>query len=291
MATPGPTAHIYFSQRLRLHYVDWGNDAASPLLLIHGGRDHCRNWDWLAEALRDQYHIVAPDLRGHGDSRWMVGGSYVTIDYVYDIAQLVSQASLAPVTIIGHSLGATIALLYAGIYPASVRRVVAIEGLGSPELAPAQRERPPHVRMREWMDELRRLSARMPRRYPTLEDALQRMQEENRHLTPAQARHLTVHGSNRNEDGSYSWKFDNYVRAFPPIGLPEDDTQALYARVECPVLLVAGSESWNVDPAQEARVSRLANATHAVIERAGHWVHHDRLEAFLDVVRPFLSAA
>ena len=65
---PGPTSHSYFSQRLRLHYVDWGNADAPPLLLVHGGRDHCRNWDWLAEALREEWHIIAPDLRGHAHS-------------------------------------------------------------------------------------------------------------------------------------------------------------------------------------------------------------------------------
>ena len=64
----GPNSHTYFSQRLRLHYVDWGNEQAPPLLLVHGGRDHCRNWDWVAEALRDDYHIIAPDLRGYGDT-------------------------------------------------------------------------------------------------------------------------------------------------------------------------------------------------------------------------------
>jgi len=61
----GPTSRIYFSQRLRLHYVDWGNPEAPPLLLVHGGRDHCRNWDWLAAALRHDWHVLAPDLRGH----------------------------------------------------------------------------------------------------------------------------------------------------------------------------------------------------------------------------------
>ncbi|MGA3002432.1 MAG: alpha/beta fold hydrolase, partial [Acetobacteraceae bacterium] len=66
----GPTSRIYFSQRLRLHYVDWGNPDAPPLLLVHGGRDHCRNWDWVATALQDEYHVIAPDLRGHGDSQW-----------------------------------------------------------------------------------------------------------------------------------------------------------------------------------------------------------------------------
>ncbi len=72
----GPTSRIYFSQRLRLHYVDWGNPDAPPLILVHGGRDHCRNWDRLAQALRHDWHILAPDLRGHGDSQWSPDGSY-----------------------------------------------------------------------------------------------------------------------------------------------------------------------------------------------------------------------
>src|SRR5690606_34122253 len=59
----GPSSQFYFSQRLRLHYVDWGNEGAPPLLMIHGGRDHCRNWDWTAQAMRERYHVIAPDLR------------------------------------------------------------------------------------------------------------------------------------------------------------------------------------------------------------------------------------
>ena len=129
---PGPTSHTYFSQRLRLHYVDWGNAGKPPLLLVHGGRDHCRNWDWAAEALRDSWHIIAPDLRGHGDSQWSTDGSYSMAGYIYDLAQLIHQQRLAPVTIVAHSLGGNIALRYAGIYPETVARLAAIEGLGPP---------------------------------------------------------------------------------------------------------------------------------------------------------------
>ncbi|MGA8197219.1 MAG: alpha/beta fold hydrolase, partial [Acetobacteraceae bacterium] len=82
----GPTSRVYFSQRLRLHYVDWGNLSAPPLILVHGGRDHCRNWDWVAAALRERYHIIAPDLRGHGDSAWSASGHYTMANYIYDLA-------------------------------------------------------------------------------------------------------------------------------------------------------------------------------------------------------------
>src|SRR3989442_3756966 len=101
----GPTSPSFSSMRLKIPYVDWGNADKPPLLLIHGGRDHARNWDWVAQALRDDYHVFCPDLRGHGDSQWAVGGSYAMVDYVLDVAQLLSAVQVFPITIIGHSLG------------------------------------------------------------------------------------------------------------------------------------------------------------------------------------------
>ena len=164
----GPTSHIYFSQRLRLHYVDWGNEDAPPMLLVHGGRDHCRNWDWVAERLRDSYHIIAPDLRGHGDSQWVIGGGYNQIDYVYDIAQLLNQKNMTPVTIIGHSLGGSISLLYSGLFPKTVAKLVSIEGMGPPPgMIKELLEQPMEDRLHLWVNELRKLSGRIPRRYPS----------------------------------------------------------------------------------------------------------------------------
>ena len=130
----GPTSHYYYSQRLKLHYVDWGNHDKPLLVLIHGGRDHARNWDWVAQTLRDDYHVIAPDLRGHGDSEWARGSEYSMIEYVVDITQLLAQLDASPVTLIGHSLGGAITLQYAGVYPDKVSKVVAIEGLGPPPI-------------------------------------------------------------------------------------------------------------------------------------------------------------
>lgn len=286
----GPTSHTYFSQRLRLHYVDWGNEDAPPLLLIHGGRDHCRNWDWVAEAFRDDYHVIAPDLRGHGDSQWMIGGTYGLMDFVVDIAQLVHQKQLAPVTIIAHSLGGNVALHYAGLYPENVKSLVAIEGLGpSPKMLEQRLSTPVHERLEDWVSTLRRLSGREPRKYPSLEDALARMREENPHLSEEQARHLTIFGSTQNEDGTYSWKFDNYVRAFSPLHLQPEETFELYHRIDCPVLLVRGTESWASDPVEDGRASHFRNARLANVHNAGHWVHHDQLEEFLGLCRDFLD--
>jgi pimeloyl-ACP methyl ester carboxylesterase len=285
----GPTSHSFISQRLRLHYVDWGNAGAPPLVLVHGGQDHCRNWDWVAQDLRRDWHVIAPDLRGHGDSAYSPSGDYSMNAYVYDLAQLIHQLDLGPVTMIAHSLGGAIALRYTGVFPTTVRALVAIEGLGpSPAMLAERQGRPIAERIAEWVSRERALAGRLPRRYATIEDAFARMQAENRHLTAEQARYLTVHGVSRNEDGTYSWKFDNYVRGFSPADISQDDIHALWGAITCPTLLVRGAESWASDPAADGRLAHFANARVKVFEGAGHWVQHDKLDEFLAEVRAFI---
>ncbi len=285
----GPTSHSYMSQRLRLHYVDWGNASAPPLILLHGGRDHCRNWDWVARALRRDWHVIAPDLRGHGDSAYSPSGDYSMSAFVYDLAQLIHGQHLAPVRIVAHSLGGNIALRYAGLYPEAVSRLVAIEGMGpSPAMQAKRAETPVAERLTRWIEEQRAIAGRLPRRYASIDEALTRMQAENAHLTPEQARYLTVHGVSQNEDGTYSWKFDNYVRGFSPVDLTLDEHQSLWSRIACPTLLVYGKESWASNPGEDGRLEHFANARVISFERAGHWVHHDRLDAFLETLNDFL---
>ena len=289
--TSGPTSHTYFSQRLRLHYVDWGNPTAPPLLLVHGGRDHCRNWDWVASRLRDRWHVIAPDLRGHGDSQWSAEGSYRMDSYIYDLAQLIHQQKLAPVTIIAHSLGGNIAIRYSGLYPDSVRRLVAIEGLGaSPKLMLERAKLTLDARLRLWIDEQRDLAGRLPRRYPSIEDAFKRMQDENKHLSPMQARHLTEHGVNQNEDGTFSWKFDNYVRSWPAYDMANAEVEQLWVRISCPTLLVYGNESGASNPSVDGRAKHFQNATVESIDGAGHWVHHDQFEIFMKLSSEFITS-
>jgi pimeloyl-ACP methyl ester carboxylesterase len=92
----------------------------------------------------------------------------------------------------------------------------------------------------------------------------------------------------QNEDGTYSWKFDNYVRAFSPADFTQDDMQQLWANISCPILFVNGMESWASNPERDGRMGYFKDARVAEFERAGHWVHHDRLDAFLETVRAFL---
>jgi pimeloyl-ACP methyl ester carboxylesterase len=286
----GPSSHFFVSQRLRLHYVDWGNETKPLLVLVHGGRDHARSWDWVARELRRDHHVVALDLRGHGDSGWAVGGGYAITDFVLDLARLLEALDRFPVSLVAHSLGGMIALQYAGIYPERVGRLVAVEGLGPPpEMLRRMLDTPAWERMRGWIERMQELAGRKPRPYPSIEAAAQRMLEENSFLSPEQARHLTIHGVARNEDGTYGWKFDNYVRALWPHRPSQEELHALWARIECPVLLVRGAESWSHDPVEDGRVRPFRDARLVTIAGAGHWVHHDRLEEFLRAVQPFLA--
>src|ERR1700712_6060227 len=155
-ALAGPTSNSFISQRLRLNYVDWGNPDAPPLILQHGGRDHCRSWDWVADELRHDWHVIAPDLRGHGDSAWSPEGHYQMDAFVYDFAQLVHTLGHEQVTIIAHSLGGNVATRFTGLYPEKVRKLVNIEGLGpAPEQRALVEAEGTANRTRKWIDDKR----------------------------------------------------------------------------------------------------------------------------------------
>lgn len=286
----GPTSHSFMSQRLRLHYVDWGNANAPPLLLVHGGRDHCRSWDWTAQELRRDWRVIAMDLRGHGDSAWSPDGDYSMQAFVYDIAQMIHQLKLAPLSIVAHSLGGNIALRYAGLFPENVRQIVSIEGLGpSPKMMAERMATPLQQRWRKWIDERRIAAGRTHKRYATIEEALARMQAENDYLTEPQARHLTIHGVSEKEDGTYSWKFDNYIRVFPPHDMAPEDIHTLWSSIACPTLLLYGQSSWASNPEQDGRASYFKTARVVEFKDAGHWLHHDQFARFVRELNSFLT--
>jgi len=291
LVSSGPSSNFYRSQRLRLHYLDWGNAHLPPLILQHGGLDHGRSWDQVALRLRDRFHVIVPELRGHGDSEWASDGDYSMAGYVYDFAQLIHQLNLAPVTIVAHSLGGNIAIRYSALYPDNVAKLVAIEGLGpSPERIAEQDRKSAAEKLREWIDRKRALSARQPKRYPSLEESAARMRDKNGFLSKEMADHLTRYGVNQNEDGTYSWKFDNYCRAWPPTDMPQADLEGLWGAVTCPTVLVYGNESWASNPTKDGRINAFGNAPRVIdFDDAGHWVHHDRFEDFVKLVEDFIT--
>ncbi len=277
MTLTGPTSQTFVSQRLRLNYLDWGNPEKPLLMLVHGGRDHARSWDWVAEELREDWHVVAFDHRGHGDSD------------VYYLAQLVHQLGDDEVTIVSHSMGGNVALRYAGTFPDKVRKIVAIEGLGpSPKRQEEMRADPYPQRMAEWIEKKRAAAARTPRKYDSIEAAFARMIEENSYLTEAQARHLTLHGVTRNEDGTYSWKFDPHLNVWHVEDVADEFLHQTWAAITAPTLLLYGADSWASNPQGDGRLEHFENAKVIEFENAGHWLHHDQFDRFMQTLRDFL---
>ena len=282
----GPADCFYESQGLRLHYADWGNAAAPPLILIHGGRDHCRSWDDVARALRSHFHVIAPDLRGHGDSDWAKGSSYSLSDYVYDLTRLMQSVAVHKTAVIGHSMGGMIGLMYAGAYPDNVTRLAVLDGI---TVQPGSSRALIHEQMVQWVKQLDEISEQSTRNYHTVAEAAERMSAHNKRLTHAQALHLASHGVKKNVNGSYSWKFDEYQKARAPYRLSPDDHIALWASIICPTILLRGDESFLPNPKTAGVLKYFRHANLVTIAGAGHWLHHDKLDEVLGVLRPFLG--
>ncbi|MCK9517927.1 MAG: alpha/beta hydrolase [Dehalococcoidia bacterium] len=284
---PIPSLGTEPSRRLKLHYLVWGDESKPPLILVHGNRDHARNWDRTAQALIDRYCVYVPDLRGHGDSEWSLGGDYSIIDYALDMHALGEAIGREPYDVIAHSLGGGVTLQYAGTFPEKVRKIVTVEGLGGLGWATGPR-RPAHRRMREWVESMRKLEQRQPRVYPNLDAATTRMVEANRHLTPELARHLTETGV-REVEGGYTWKFDNFTHAGSPYEFNMEDARDLWNQIRSPLLIIWGQESWGKRfPTLD--LSAFHNYQTAKVEKAGHWVHHDQFDVFINLVREFLAS-
>src|SRR5712692_876112 len=151
---------------LKIHYLEWGERAAEPLVLIHGFLDHARSWDMFVAALEKKSSqpmwVIAPDCRGHGDSGWVgAGGYYHFPDYLWDLECLLESLEVKKISLIGHSMGGTISFLYAGTFPEKVRKLVLVEGIGP--IAMRFVDAPP--RMEKWLAEIKGLRHRRVMEY------------------------------------------------------------------------------------------------------------------------------
>ena len=281
----GPTQHFFQSQRLKIAYWDWGNPDAPPLVLIHGGRDHSRQWDNVAMAFRDRFHVVAMDMRGHGDSDWAVGSQYGLPDMAIDIVRMLEVVG-APATVICHSYGAQAATVAAGVYPDLFARLVAIEGV-SPGVIRRTDINPEWIR--EWMDKARESETPRMRVYKTIEEAAERMLEQNPRL-PADLLPTIAGYAVKPVEGGYVWKFDGWVLNRSSMEIRRDELPRFWAAVTCPTLLVSGGVSHlRIDPGAPV-LGLFKDARLALFEGAAHWVHHDKFDEFIREVTGFFDA-
>lgn len=256
---------------LKLHYLDWGNPTTTPMVLLHHHCGDAHYWDFFARNMRQNYHIIAVDNRGHGDSSWV--GNYGPKQYVADLAKLIAKLRLRDIVLIGHSLGGINAIIYAASHPDRVARLVIVD-IG------------PEINI-EGLKRLYRRMSSLPGAFNSEEEVVRLMKKVEPYYSKEFIRHLARYTMKRTEAGRLIFKYDPaLLRA--DLGPLRTLWQDL-GKIACPTLVVRGDESDLLLPEVARRmVETLPLGMTIEIERAGHNLPGDNPEAFETAVRNFL---
>ncbi|HJU16438.1 MAG TPA: alpha/beta hydrolase [Stellaceae bacterium] len=275
-----PHSHHRQVGALRLRYLDWGTPGLPPMLFLHGGALTAHTWDLCCLSLRAEYHCLALDQRGHGDSDWEPEADYSIAAQREDIKGFVDQLGLDRPILVGQSMGAINALAFAVHYPERLSALVMIDA--GPEV-----RRQGSRRIREFVHDVAEA--------PSLDDIIARALAFNPRRDPTILRRSLMHNLRQTPEGGWSWKYDR--RRFQRIDheTHRAERQSLaegLARVTCPALVVRGGDSdvfLDEDAAHLA--SRLPHGRAVTIPEAGHTVQGDNPKALVAALRSFLSKA
>jgi pimeloyl-ACP methyl ester carboxylesterase len=279
-----PVESFVEGNEIRQHLLSWPGGDRATVLCLHGFLDSAWAFHDVAPRLAAAgYHVVAADLRGHGDSgRVGAGSSYQFYDYVFDVKALVDALAPRRLFVVGHSMGAAIAYLYTGAYPDRVERLAMLEGL-------AMHERPagdtPGL-MVEWIARVERARKRRPRVYADLAAAARAIVVNDPLCPPAEALFLAEHGT-REAPGGRAFKHDPLHLAPNPYPYRHELMQPFWEAIRCRTLILYGAKTEMPQPAEmEARLAAFHTARRVTIPDAGHMMMRHQPEA---VVRELLA--
>jgi pimeloyl-ACP methyl ester carboxylesterase len=261
---------------LRLHYLDWGAAGNPPMVLLHGLRGHAHSWDDFSAAMCEDYHILALDQRGRGDSEWARDGVYTTEAYVADLLGFSTALGLASFVLVGHSMGGRNGMAFSARYPDKVQKLVVVD------IAPGGAS-PGGTRIRQEI-------LAVPEEFDSFDAVVDYMSKQNRYAAPEVLRRRLLYATKPLPNGKIGWRYDRAIRAQWRQGpsAPEDLWPA-WGRITCPTLIVRGADSDILSPeAAQQMLATLPLASEVEIPRATHMVFEDNPEAFLAAVRPFL---
>jgi len=278
---------------LRCHVRHWGRVGAPKIFMVHGWMDVGASFQFVVDCLKGDWHVIAPDWRGFGQSEWSASDTYWFPDYLADLELLLDHyAPGEAVNLLGHSMGGNIVSLYAGIRPERIRRLINLEGFGlqstTPSQAPGQFAR--------WLDGLKEPA--VLRTYPDAAAVAARLQKTNPRLSAERAAFLAEHWSARNESGEWEILGDPAHKQHGPLLYHTDEVLACWDRITAPVLAVEAEDTnmwlW-MGPKQEARaevdrrLSHIQNVQVHMMKNAGHMLHHDQPEALAQLIENFLA--
>ena len=273
----------------RYHVRRWAREGAPKVFLLHGWMDVSASFQFLADALRGEWDLYAPDWRGYGLTQWGKSDGYWWPDYLADLDFLLELLQPgAAVNLVGHSLGGNVATMYAGVRPQRVAKLVNLEGFGlrgnRPEEAPKRYAR--------WLDELR--SPRRLRAYKSFEALAARLCEANPRLTPEKAAFLARHWGRDAGAQGVVLRGDPAHKIVNPVLYRLEEVASCWRQVSAPVLWIDAAQSdtlqrlglTEADHAQ--RRAAFRDLRHETVPDAGHMLHHDQPEAVARLLEAFL---
>ena len=258
---------------LRLHYLDWGSPDKPPMILLHGIARHAHTFDHLAPHFAGSFHVLAIDLRGHGDSDWDPEGDYLVEDHVKDLEDLIAQLRLQRITLLGNSTGGRVAQVFAGLHPNLVAKLV-VEDVGP--------ERPEDIasgfarRVRQEADG-----------WASEDELVAQLTKENPGVAADWIRGYAHFGSRRRGDGRLVWKRDpDLVKAFLPTEL-----WRYVSRITSPTIYILGGKSTIVPAETQRRLKEtLPRCEIVVMPGLGHYPGVENPAEFLAIVDRFLAS-
>ena len=249
-------------------------------MLVHGFLDLAYGWHEVAPLL--DAHVIAVDLRGHGDSDWIgPGGYYHYMDYVADLDDVIAKLARKRLVVVGHSMGGGVAAYWCGTRPERPHALALLEGLGPPD----QSEADVAPRTAQWIDAWKKARTKQ-RAMPTLADAAARLRRHDALLTEALSLRLAEHGTRRTDDG-FVWKHDPLHLTMGPYPFRTAYAAQFWRRVACPTLVVDGAQTvMNLPDAERAaRRAHLPDHRHAVLAGAGHMMQRHQPVALAQLLR------
>ena len=263
---------------LKLHYLDWGTAGKTPMLLLHGLRGHSHSWDDVSAAMCQEFHVLALDQRGRGESDWAPDGDYSTDAFVADLAAFCEALNLDSFVLIGHSMGGRNSMAFTAKYPDKVQKLVMVD-IG-PVLDPRGGERI-----------IREIKA-VPEEFDSFEDLFQYINKQNRFASESVMRRRLRYASKELPNGKVGWQYDLEIREQRRrgTGAAAPDMMPAWRSIECPTLVVRGAETdiLSLQAAQQM-IEGIPNGQLVEIEKAGHMVMEDNPSDFIAAVSEFLT--
>jgi len=259
------TRRIALATGLTYNVLEWDAAGDTTFVLVHGFLDLAYAWHEVAPRLGA--HVIAPDLRGHGDSDWIgPGGYYHFFDYVADLDEVIARLARKRLIVVGHSMGGGVAAYWAATRRDRPTAVALLEGLGPPEQSMDDLPE----RTARWIEAWRHARGGL-RVMPSLEDAAARLRKHDARLGEELALRLAAAGT-RAVTGGFAWKHDPLHLTMGPYPFRVDHASRYWRKIACPVLVVDGAESaFNLaETERAARRAHFARCTHHTIAGAAH---------------------